>query len=156
MKLTFLPLLLISFGSIGELPAAEISGTSIIPHTIESSMRYRRPRDPNLAALVQLFIKGPARPTRFNGLTPAELLATNRWAWHDLGALEIGTTAGPLWAHLHVNASPARTSKKVAVRRHLPTSRERADWGGAKAEMRSPVSATIATRHSSSYSLRAQ
>ena len=48
-------------------------------------MRYRRPRDTNLAARVQLFIKGPARPTRFDGHTPAELLATNEWAWHDLG-----------------------------------------------------------------------
>ena len=75
-------------GSIAPLttPAAEIAGTSIIPHTIESSMRFRRPRDTNLAARVQLFVKGPARATRFNGHTPAELLATNEWAWHDLGA----------------------------------------------------------------------
>ena len=80
-----LSLLFISFGSMGELPAAEMAGTSIIPHTIESSMRFRRPRDPNLAARVQLFVQDPARPTRFNGRTPAELLASNEWAWHDLG-----------------------------------------------------------------------
>ena len=67
-------------------PAAEMAGTSIIPHTIESSMRFRRPRDTNLAARVQLFVKGPARPARFDGYTPAELLATNEWAWHDLDA----------------------------------------------------------------------
>lgn len=66
-------------------PGAEIAGISVIPHTIEASMRFRRPRDTNLAARVQLFIKGPASPTRFNGRTPAELLATNEWAWHDLG-----------------------------------------------------------------------
>jgi hypothetical protein len=66
------------------LSAAELAGTSVIPHTIESSMRFRRPRETNLAARVQLFVKGPARPTRFDGRTPAELLAANEWAWHDL------------------------------------------------------------------------
>lgn len=65
--------------------AGEIAGISLVPHTIESSMRYRRPRETNLAARVQLFVKGPVRPVRFNGLAPAELLATNEWAWHDLG-----------------------------------------------------------------------
>lgn len=79
------PLLLIPFGLGGEVPAAEIAGTSIIPHSIEPSMRFRRPRDTNLAARVQIFVKGPARPARFDGRTPAELLATNEWAWHDLG-----------------------------------------------------------------------
>jgi hypothetical protein len=80
-----IPLLLAVGCPGGELPAAELAGSSIIPHTIESSMRFRRPRDTNLAARVQLFVQGPARPTRFNGSTPAELLATNQWAWHDLG-----------------------------------------------------------------------
>ena len=88
-------LLLISFAWGAELPAAEIAGTSIIPHTIESSMRFRRPRDTNLAARVQLFVKGPARPTRFDGRTPAELLATDEWAWHDLGTA-VPATEGAL------------------------------------------------------------
>ncbi len=65
--------------------AAEIVGVSVIPHRIETSMRYRRPHDPELAARVQLFIKGRATPTAFDGRTPAELLASNDWAWHDLG-----------------------------------------------------------------------
>ena len=43
-------------------------------------MRYRQARDPALAARVQLFVKGPVTATRFDGRTPAELLATNEWA----------------------------------------------------------------------------
>ena len=42
--------------------AAEIVGVSVIPHSIETSMRYRRPHDPDLAARVQLFVKGRATP----------------------------------------------------------------------------------------------
>ncbi len=67
------------------LGAAELVGTSVIPHTTEASMRYRRPRETNLAARVQLFIRGPATPLRFDGRTPAELLSNGDWAWHDLG-----------------------------------------------------------------------
>lgn len=66
------------------MTAAEIAGVSVIPHTVESSMRFRRPRDTHLAARIQLFVKGPARPMRFDGRTPAELLAAHEWAWHDL------------------------------------------------------------------------
>lgn len=69
----------------GDLHAAEIVGTVITPHTIAPTMRYRNPRDSSLAAHVQLFVKGSALPTRFDGRTPAELLANGEWAWHDLG-----------------------------------------------------------------------
>lgn len=68
-----------------ELSAAEVLGTSVIPHRVESSMRYRRTRDTNLAARVQIFVKGSATNARFDGRTPAELLGTSEWAWHDLG-----------------------------------------------------------------------
>lgn len=68
------------------LGAAEIAGVSVIPHSIEPSMRYRLPRDGTLAARVQLYVKGPSLPTRFAGRTPAELLANGEWAWHDLAA----------------------------------------------------------------------
>ena len=71
----------------GEASAAEIVGISVIPHSIERSMRYRRPHDPDLAARVQLFVVGPASPSKFDGRTPAELLASSDWAWHDLAAL---------------------------------------------------------------------
>ena len=71
MRLTLLPLLLISFGSMGELPAAKIAGTSIIPHTIESSMRFRRPRDTNLAAeKANVFKFGPPRAVEFTVALP--------------------------------------------------------------------------------------
>ena len=66
--------------------AADLVGVSVIPHSIETSMRYRQPLDPELSARVQIFIKGPATPTTFDGRTPAELLASDEWAWHDLGA----------------------------------------------------------------------
>ena len=66
--------------------AADLVGISVIPHSIETSMRYRQPHDPEQSARVQLFIKGPTTPTTFDGRTPAELLASNEWAWHDLGA----------------------------------------------------------------------
>ena len=67
------------------LGAAELVGTSVIPHTFEASMRYRRPRETNLAARVQLFVLGPATPHRLGGRTPAELQTNGDWAWHNLG-----------------------------------------------------------------------
>ncbi|MEJ7593628.1 MAG: hypothetical protein WKF77_18980 [Planctomycetaceae bacterium] len=45
-----------------------------MPHRAEKVMRYRRPRDPALAARVQIFVQGSARPKSFDGKTPAELL----------------------------------------------------------------------------------
>ncbi len=51
------------------LPSAEISGVTVTPHVVADSMRYRRPRDPDLAAKVQLFVKGAASPKSFNGKT---------------------------------------------------------------------------------------
>ena len=61
-------------------------------------MRYRKARDPALAARVQIFVKGPVTATRFDGRTPAELLATNEWAWHDLGtAVPVPEGALTVW-----------------------------------------------------------
>ncbi len=60
--------------------SAKIEGVTIVPHRIEESMRYRRPRDPSLAARVQLFVKGLARPESFNDKTPAALLESGEWA----------------------------------------------------------------------------
>lgn len=89
-------LLLAWFGA--EVSAAELVGTAVIPHRIESSMRYRRARDTNLAARVQLFVRGPASAPRFDGRTPADLLATNEWAWHDLGtAVPVPAGALTVW-----------------------------------------------------------
>jgi len=89
MNVLFLPRLLLASIALGFSVlsgfAAEIAGTSVVPHGIVESMRYRSPRDPDLAARVQVFVKGPAGPARFDGRTPAELLATGEWAWHDFG-----------------------------------------------------------------------
>ncbi len=72
--------------------ALEIAGISVIPHSIESRMRYSRPRDTNLAARVQLFLRndGDVAVTiadsdepRFDARLPAELVASGDWAWHD-------------------------------------------------------------------------
>ena len=79
--------LLMALSLLGaERLAAGIIGVSVIPHCSDSSLRYRRPRDTNLAARVQLFVRGPATSARFDGRTPNELLAAHEWAWHDLGA----------------------------------------------------------------------
>ena len=76
--------LLVSAVGLPSLPAAELFGVSVIPHTIEESMRYRKPRDPDRSARVQVFVRGPASAPTFDGRTPAELLAAGEWAWHDL------------------------------------------------------------------------
>ncbi len=39
------------------LRSAEIIGVTVTPHVIADSMMYRKPRDPELAAKVQLFVK---------------------------------------------------------------------------------------------------
>jgi hypothetical protein len=69
----------------GQEPA-RIAGLAMIPHYIDESIRFRRPRDPSLAARVQMFIQGSALPGTFDGKTPAELLAADEWAWHDMAA----------------------------------------------------------------------
>ena len=67
------------------LNSAEICGVTVTPHVVADSMMYRRPRDPDLAAKVQLFVKGSVLPKSFNGKTPSGLLESGEWAWHDLG-----------------------------------------------------------------------
>ena len=85
-------LLLILF--VGQQPAeaddpngsASVLGVAIVPHRVEESMRYRRPRDPSSAARVQLFMLGTAIPGKFDGKSPAQLLESGDWAWHDMSA----------------------------------------------------------------------
>lgn len=67
------------------LSSAEVCGVTVTPHVVADSMMYRRPRYPDLAAKVQLFVKGAALPSSFNGKTPSELLETGEWAWHEFG-----------------------------------------------------------------------
>ncbi|MBM3983892.1 MAG: hypothetical protein FJ304_27215 [Planctomycetes bacterium] len=88
--LTTRPLLiaLCLFASSVAAQAAELVGVTVTPHVIAESMQYRRPRDPDLGAKMQLFVKGPAVPGTFEGKTPAELLKAGEWAWHDLATAQ--------------------------------------------------------------------
>lgn len=76
----------------GESEVSEIVGVTVTPHVIAEAMKYRRPRDPDLAAKVQLFVRGSAMPGRINGRTPADLLAAGDWAWHDFETAVAGTS----------------------------------------------------------------
>ena len=75
-------------GSFTVASPAELAGVTVTPHVIAEGMQYRRPRDPALAAKVQLFVKGQASPGTFAGKTPAELLQAGEWAWHDLATAQ--------------------------------------------------------------------
>lgn len=66
--------------------ASGVIGVHVIPHSIEPTMRYRRPRDTTLAARVQLFVRGATGEPTFDGKRSADLLASGEWAWHDIDA----------------------------------------------------------------------
>ena len=68
-----------------------IAGISVTPHTYSQEMRWRRPPSPELGSLVRLFLvhrEPSGQPIklqlRFNGKTPAELLADGAWSWFDV------------------------------------------------------------------------
>ena len=70
----------------------ELTGLSVTPHVQSSAMRYRRPSDPELGVLVQVFLRNAGPDSllldetwsgRFRGQTPAQLLANGDWTWHD-------------------------------------------------------------------------
>ena len=81
-----------------ENPPLGISGISIAPHVMADSMRYSRDPEPAAGARVQLFVRNDAAQdstplvldskTRilFDGKSPADLLASHTWAWHDTPA----------------------------------------------------------------------
>ena len=47
-----LPTVMVLIASWTRAPAAELVGVTVTPHTVAESMRYRRPRDPELAASI--------------------------------------------------------------------------------------------------------
>lgn len=73
----------------------ELSGMSVTPHLMLETMRYLNPPEPADGARVQLFLKcregANGTPVLLNGETgvtfdgqsPADLLASGAWAWHD-------------------------------------------------------------------------
>lgn len=73
----------------------DLLGLSVTPHHQSPNMRYRRAPDPELGARVELFLRhdGPAPLTMpsefralFDGRTPADMIASNVWTWHDTPA----------------------------------------------------------------------
>ncbi len=72
-----------------------LAGLAITPHIQSSIMRYRRPRDPDLGARVELFLRNSQsrsieldHKTRvtLDNQTPQALLKNGLWAWHDTPA----------------------------------------------------------------------
>ncbi len=77
----------------------ELVGVSVVPHRIDTELKYRKPHESNLAARVQLFVQGPATASTFDHQLPAALLETGDWAWHDLNAaLPIPEGALGVWS----------------------------------------------------------
>jgi len=64
--------------------AGELVSTTIIPHQIDTELKYRREHDPVLASRMQFFVRGPASFKSLNTKSPAELLQEGSIAWHDL------------------------------------------------------------------------
>jgi len=64
-----------------------------VPHVQSTEMRYRQKADFSLGARVEVFLRNTSPDTvvipadtdvRLRGRTPAELLKSDEWAWHDL------------------------------------------------------------------------
>ncbi len=84
----------------GQTQTLEAVGVVVTPHIQSSEMRYRRPPDPDLGARVELILRNNSDeplsidanlPVRFDGQTPAELLSSAEWAWHDTPSARIET-----------------------------------------------------------------
>ncbi len=70
--------------------AATLAGVEIVPHTIAPEMRWFESNGPGPAAKVTLYVEGGARPLRFEGRAPQDLLASGDWAWHDMAGAAAG------------------------------------------------------------------
>ncbi len=72
-----------------------LEGITVTPHQVSSEMRYRKPHDPGLGARVELFLRNNQEKALtfdanadvlFDSVTPAALLESGKWAWHDTPA----------------------------------------------------------------------
>ncbi|MBM3848433.1 MAG: hypothetical protein FJ405_19385, partial [Verrucomicrobia bacterium] len=79
----------------------DLVGISVTPHQQAPNMRYRRAPDPELGARVEFFLRNdgsmPLTLTRefralFDGQTPAQLITSNAWTWHDTPAARTNET----------------------------------------------------------------
>lgn len=70
-----------------------LEGVHVVPHVQSTEMRYRKEADFSLGARVEVFLRNTSKETltfpasteiRLRGQTPAELVETDAWAWHDL------------------------------------------------------------------------
>ena len=68
----------------------EIAGVNVTPHVFSKEIRYWLPASKKLGALVRIVVTNhdPERAIsvrlRFNGRTPAELVASKDWSWYDM------------------------------------------------------------------------
>ena len=67
-------------------------GVHVVPHVQSTEMQYRRKADFSLGARVEVFVRNASRETllipasadiRLRDRSPAELLESDAWAWHD-------------------------------------------------------------------------
>ena len=92
----FLMMSLLAVAAAGaEKSALSIAGMTVTPHMMVESMRYLREPEPAVGARVELFLRHDAQEggaplvldgksrLLFDGKTPADLLASEAWAWHD-------------------------------------------------------------------------
>ncbi len=75
-----------------------LAGISVIPHVMADTMRYGKEPEPAVGARVQLFIRNEGTTNDdplvmdkdarvlFDGKSPAELLDSHAWSWHDMPA----------------------------------------------------------------------
>ncbi|HAV32207.1 MAG TPA: hypothetical protein DCX79_09415, partial [Planctomycetaceae bacterium] len=82
--------------AIAPLHAQEVAGVTVTPHIISPVMRWRRPPTPELGARVELVLRNASdapltirrdQNWTFDGSTPAQLLESQDWAWHETPAV---------------------------------------------------------------------
>ncbi len=86
-------------GAAQRPPAIELDGLNITPHVQSGAMRYRRPPDPGLGILTQIFLRNTGTTpivlddsisVLFRQNTPSELLQLGQWSWHDTPSAWVG------------------------------------------------------------------
>lgn len=87
--------------------SAELVAITITPHVQSENLRWRRPPNPQRGVRAELFLQNKSSAAemltatsgdvRFDGSTPAELTASQQWAWHDTPDVwgETGNTLPP-------------------------------------------------------------
>ena len=89
-----------------------LEGVHVVPHVQSTEMRYRKEADFSLGARVEVFLRNTSKEKltlpvsteiRLRGRTPAELLNSDEWAWHDLPSvwsepLQVPSGALTVWS----------------------------------------------------------